>query len=59
MIIIHILYLIFKRKILKLQQKKKIISEITKGDNRDKNTSIELTEKDLKNLLSYEQEENN
>lgn len=49
-----------EEKILELQEKKKILSDkIIEGDNRDKNTLGELTEKDLKNLLSYEQEENN
>lgn len=49
-----------EEKILELQQKKKMLSDkIIEGDNRDKNTLGELTEKDLRNLLSYEQEENN
>ena len=49
-----------EEKILELQQKKKMLSDkIIEGDNRDKNTISELTEKDLRNLLSYEQEENN
>lgn len=49
-----------EEKILELQEKKKLLSDkIIEGDSRDKNTLGELTEKDLKNLLSYEQEENN
>lgn len=49
-----------EEKILELQQKKKMLSDkIIEGDNRNKNMINELTEKDLQNLLSYEQEENN
>ena len=49
-----------EEKILELQQKKKLLSDkIIEGDNRDKNTLGELTEKELRNLLAYEQEENN
>ena len=49
-----------EEKILELQEKKKLLSDkIIEGESRDKNTLSELTEKDLRNLLSYEQEENN
>ena len=49
-----------EEKILDLQEKKKLLSDkIIEGDNRDKNNIGELTEKELRNLLSYEQEENN
>ena len=49
-----------EEKILELQQKKKLLSDkIIEGDNRDKNMIGELSEKDLRNLLAYEQEENN
>ena len=49
-----------EEKILELQEKKKMLSDkIIEGDARDKNNLGELTEKDLRNLLAYEQEENN
>ena len=49
-----------EEKILDLQEKKKLLSDkIIEGDSRDKNTLGELTEKELRNLLAYEQDENN
>lgn len=49
-----------EEKILELQEKKKMLSDkIIEGDTRDKNNIGELSEKDLRNLLAYEQEENN
>ena len=49
-----------EEKILELQENKKMLSDkIIEGDARDKNNLGELTEKDLRNLLAYEQEENN
>ena len=44
-----------EEKILELQNKKKILSDkLIDGDIRDKNIISELTEDDIKNLLSYE-----
>ena len=45
-----------EEKILELQQKKKLLSDkVIEGENMDKNVISKLTEKELKELLSYEQ----
>ena len=45
-----------EEKILELQQKKKMLSDkVIEGENIDKNIISKLTEKELKELLSYEQ----
>ena len=45
-----------EEKILELQQKKKILSDkVIEGEDMDKNVISKLTEKELKELLSYEQ----
>ncbi len=49
-----------EEKILELQKKKQMLSDkIIEGETRDQNMLGELTEKELRNLLAYEQEENN
>ena len=45
-----------EEKILELQQKKKMLSDkVIEGEDMDKNVISKLTEKELKELLSYEQ----
>ncbi len=56
---VEVVHLITKgtieEKILELQNKKRILSDkLIDGDIRDKNIISELTEDDIKNLLSYE-----
>lgn len=56
---VEVVHLITKgtieEKILELQNKKRILSDkLIDGDIRDKNVISELTEDDIKNLLSYE-----
>ena len=47
-----------EEKILKLQEKKKMLSDkVIEGEDMDKNMLSKLTEKELKDLLSYENEE--
>ena len=57
--IVEVIKLIAKgtieEKILELQEKKRILSEkLIEGDTRDVNMISSLTERDIKNLLSYE-----
>ncbi len=47
-----------EEKILDLQQKKKILSEKLIDSNNDTNSFSKLTEKDIKELLSYENSDN-
>mgnify|MGYP001075812419 CR=1 FL=1 len=56
---VEVVHLITKgtieEKILELQNKKRVLSDkLIDGDIRDKNIISELTEDDIKNLLSYE-----
>ena len=45
-------------KILELQTKKRLLSDkLIDGEKRDKNIVSELTKEDIKNLLSYENED--
>lgn len=47
-----------EERILELQNKKKILSEVLiEGEDRDKNIFSKLTEKDIKNLLSLDNED--
>ncbi len=60
---VEVIHLITKgtieEKILDLQSKKQMLSDkIIDGDIRDKNIISELTKEDIKNLLSYENEDN-
>ena len=44
-----------EEKILELQKKKQLLSDkIIDGEVRDKNIIADLTEEDIRNLLSYE-----
>ena len=48
-----------EEKILELQQKKKMLSDkVIEGEDMDKNVISKLTEKELKELLSFEQKSN-
>ena len=46
-----------EEKILELQQKKKMLSDKVLDENQESNLFSELTEKDIKELLSYDEEE--
>ncbi|MEG1648020.1 MAG: DEAD/DEAH box helicase [Bacilli bacterium] len=49
-----------EEKILELQKKKRILSDkLIEGDNRNKNNLSFLSEKDIKNLLSFENKDEN
>ena len=45
-----------EERIIELQNKKKLLSDsLIEGNNRDKNNIEKLSEKDIKNLLNYEE----